>query len=68
MADPAATEPVKLIAATLGEFRIASPTSEPRPITRLNTPSGRPLRAMISLSAQAQPGTRSAGLKTTVLP
>ena len=32
----------------LGLFSIASPTTEPRPMTRLNTPVGRPARAMIS--------------------
>ena len=37
-------------------------------MTRLNTPAGIPLRLMISAIAQAQPGTRSAGLNTTQLP
>ena len=37
-------------------------------MTRLNTPGGSPARAMMSASAQAQPGTKSAGLNTTVLP
>ena len=37
-------------------------------MTRLNTPSGSPASAMISASAQAEPGTRSAGLRTTQLP
>src|SRR2546428_11062651 len=47
---------------------IASPTTEPRPMTRLNTPAGRPERLRMSASAQPQPGTRSAGLNTTQLP
>ena len=47
---------------------MTSPTTEPRPITRLNTPAGMPARARMSAIAQAQPGTRSAGLNTTVLP
>jgi hypothetical protein len=34
----------------------------------LNTPSGSPLRLMISAKAQAEPGTLSAGFSTTVLP
>ena len=68
MARPVSTEPVKLIAATSGEPISASPTTEPRPITRLNTPFGRPDRLMISASAQTEPGTRSAGLITTQLP
>ena len=37
-------------------------------MTRLNTPAGKPARLMISASAQALPGTRSAGLMTTQLP
>src|SRR5256886_17523019 len=47
---------------------IASPTTAPRPMTRLNTPAGRPERLRMSASAQPQPGTRSAGLNTTQLP
>ncbi|SUV85841.1 Uncharacterised protein [Bordetella pertussis] len=65
---PVATEPVKLMALTRRSSRIAWPTTLPRPITRLNTPAGRPARLRISASAQALPGTRSAGLNTTVLP
>ena len=37
-------------------------------MTRLTTPFGRPAREMISASAQAVPGTRSARLKTSVFP
>src|SRR5258708_13849273 len=47
---------------------MASPTTAPRPMTRLNTPLGRPERLRMSASAQPQPGTRSAGLHTTQLP
>src|SRR3989449_11392174 len=47
---------------------MASPTTAPRPMTRLNTPAGRPERLRMSASAQPQPGTRSAGLNTTQLP
>ena len=65
---PVGTEPVKLIASTSGERTIASPTTEPRPITRLNTPGGSDVREMISASAHTEPGTRSAGLITTQLP
>src|SRR4030095_10753095 len=65
---PVGTEPVKLIASMSGERTIASPTTEPRPITRLNTPGGSDVREMISVSAQTDPGTRSAGLMTTQLP
>ena len=62
---PVATEPVKVIASTYLWSSIAWPTTEPRPMTRLNTPFGAPARTMISASACAEPGTRSAGLKTT---
>ena len=37
-------------------------------MTRLMTPFGNPARDMISISIHAVPGTRSAGLNTTVLP
>ena len=65
---PTGVEPVKVTPETLGCETIASPTSAPVPITRLNTPSGKPARAIISDNSQADPGTSSAGLKTTVLP
>src|SRR6185295_15353197 len=65
---PVATEPVKEIAATSGCEISASPTTEPRPMTRLNTPGGMPEPAMICDSACAVAGTRSAGLNTTQLP
>ncbi|MNK70032.1 hypothetical protein D3C87_894430 [compost metagenome] len=68
MLRPTPTEPVKLIAWMPGWLTSASPITLPRPITRLNTPAGMPERLMISASAQAQPGTRSAGLSTTQLP
>ena len=59
--------------ATAGEAQLLGtlsvpPTAPPEPMTRFNTPSGRPARFRMSASAQAQPGTRLAGLKTTVLP
>ena len=65
---PTATEPVKLTASMPGSLDRSSPITEPRPMIRLNTPAGTPALAMISVSAQAQPGTRSAGLNTTQLP
>ena len=54
--------------AYLGDLTRTSPTTLPRPMTRLNTPLGRPEREMISVNAQALPGTNSAGLNTTELP
>ena len=63
-----ASEPVKLMAATRASDSSVAPTSEPRPITKLKTPAGKPLRERMLASAQAAPGTRSAGLNTTQLP
>ncbi|MDT4865178.1 hypothetical protein FQZ97_999660 [compost metagenome] len=68
MLRPTPTEPVKLMPSTRTSLTMASPTTRPLPITRLNTPAGNPAREMISASAQALPGTRSAGLNTTQLP
>ena len=68
IARPVATEPVKLMASTRRSLMIASPTTLPRPMTRLKTPAGMPALMMISDSAHAEPGTSSAGLNTTQLP
>ena len=68
IARPVSIEPVKLNAATSGWLTRVSPTTEPEPITRLNTPGGTPASARMSASAHAQPGVHCAGLKTTVLP
>ena len=65
---PVPCEPVKLIARMSGLSSMTCPTVEPRPITRFRTPFGRPARCRMSTIAQVQPGTRSAGLTTTVLP
>ena len=65
---PVATDPVNEMASTCGCLMSASPTTDPRPITRLKTPGGIPDAAMIFDSACAVPGTRSAGLNTTQLP
>jgi hypothetical protein len=68
MRRPVGTEPVKLIASTsLWEVSTA-PICGPLPITRFSTPGGKPARCRMSVKAQAEPGTSSAGLKTTVLP
>ena len=60
---PVSTEPVKEMALTSCESSMVWPTTEPRPMTRFTTPLGKPAREMISISAQAVPGTRSAGLQ-----
>ena len=61
-------EPVNDTASIPRCAMMASPTTEPRPITRLNTPGGAPASRMISASAHADAGTRSAGFITTQLP
>src|SRR3546814_15091443 len=68
MARPVPTEPVKLMASTSGALTRAPPTTDPRPLTRLRTPAGRPASASIFTSSQVQAGTRWAGLMTTPLP
>jgi hypothetical protein len=65
---PVAIEPVKETASMSGDSSIVRPTIEPLPMTRFKTPFGKPARIRISTSSHAQPGTRSAGLNTTVLP
>src|SRR4030088_406432 len=45
---PVETDPVKVMASTSRLFRNASPTTDRRPIPRLNPPLGNPEREMIS--------------------
>ncbi len=47
---------------------MASPTTSPVPVTRLNTPAGRPTSWMISASTKAFSGATSEGFSTTVQP
>src|SRR3954454_14156685 len=68
IARPVSIDPVKLSAVTAGWLTIVSPTTDPEPMTRLNTPAGTPAFARISVSAHAHPGVHCAGLNTTVLP
>ena len=60
--------PVNEMTGTSGDSTIASPTSEPDPVTRLTTPAGKPASAMSSTTSVAQCGVSLAGLKTTVFP
>jgi hypothetical protein len=46
----------------------ASPTTGPYPVTRLNTPAGRPTCSKISASTNALSGATSLGFNTTVHP
>ena len=65
---PVSTEPVKVMASTRLSLTSTSPTTLPRPITKLKTPFGMPASTRIFAIACAMPGTRSAGLNTTQLP
>lgn len=65
---PVVVSPVKEISGTSGCFTNASPASSPRPLTRLNTPSGRPASLKICAHKDAESGVNSAGFRTTVLP
>ncbi len=65
---PARVLPVKLTMSTSGCAEMASPTTGPMPVTRLNTPAGRPASAMTSARMNALIGATSDGLSTTVLP
>ncbi len=65
---PVVVSPVKEISGTSGCLTRASPASSPRPLTRLNTPSGRPASLKMVAHSEAESGVNSAGLRTTVLP
>ncbi len=47
---------------------MASPTTGPVPVTRLNTPAGKPAESMTSARMKASSGVTSDGLSTTQLP
>ena len=65
---PVLLSPVNEISGTSGCFTSASPASSPRPLTRLNTPSGSPASSKMPAHNDADSGVNSAGLSTTVLP
>ncbi len=65
---PAAVDPVNDTMSTSGCAARASPTTGPSPVTRLNTPGGRPTCANTSASTKADSGATSDGLSTTVQP
>ena len=54
--------------AAVGSWKSASPTTGPTPVTRLNTPGGKPISSMISARMNALTGATSDGLSTTVQP
>ena len=61
-------EPVNETMSMPGWAAIASPTTGPVPVTRLNTPAGSPASSMISARMNALSGATSLGLSTTVQP
>ena len=65
---PVATEPVKLMAATSGCSSKACADYRAAADHEVEHALGQAGRCRISTSAQVEPGTRSAGLNTTVLP
>ena len=65
---PTALLPVNEIFATRGSAANGAPTARPVPHTRLNTPSGKPLSAMIAASSSSASGVTSDGLSTTQQP
>ena len=65
---PARVDPVNDTMSTPGCAAIASPTTGPTPVTRLNTPAGRPTSWMISARMNALSGATSLGFSTTVQP
>ena len=65
---PARVDPVKETMSTSLCAAMASPTTGPKPVTRLNTPAGRPISSMMSASTKAFRGATSLGLTTTVQP
>ena len=65
---PARVEPVKLTMSTSGWVAKTSPTTGPKPLTRLKTPAGKPAAWMISVKIMALTGAISLGFNTTVQP
>ena len=65
---PARVEPVNDTMSTSGLVTSASPTTGPRPVTRLKTPFGRSISSKISASMNAVSGATSLGFRTTVQP
>jgi len=65
---PTAVEPVKETRSTSGCPASAAPATEPTPVTRLNTPAGKPAPSTIRANSRATSGVSSAGFSTTVQP
>ena len=54
--------------ATLGWVTSASPISDPKPVTMLTTPGGRPASSNSRPNSSAETEENSDGFQTTVLP
>src|SRR6266545_3797253 len=65
---PTSVEPVKHTLRTAGWVTNRCPTTDPRPGTTVNTPSGSPASRPSSARRSAVSGVTLAGLSTTVLP
>lgn len=65
---PVRDSPVKEMSGTSGCLTSASLALSPKPLTRLNTPSGSPASSKIPGQSCADSGVNSAGLRTTLLP
>ena len=65
---PARVEPVNEIMSMPSCSLIATPTSGPRPLTRLNTPFGTPAACMTSAKIRAEVGVNSDGFRIMVQP
>src|SRR5690625_959341 len=68
MISPVLDSPVNEIRGTSGCLTNASPADSPNPLTRLNTPWGRPASSKIPAHKEADKGVNSAGFNTTVFP
>ena len=65
---PARVEPVNDTMSTSGCAGKRFANDRPSPLTRLNTPAGKPISSMISARINALTGATSDGLSTTVQP
>ena len=65
---PARVEPVNEIMSMPACSLMATPTSGPRPLTRLNTPFGTPASCMTSAKIRAEVGVNSDGFRIMVQP
>src|SRR5207244_13169744 len=68
MRRPLTSEPVKLIFATSGCSTRAEPTSAPKPVTTLKTPSGSPASLVKSANSSVLTEANSDGFTTTEQP